>query len=270
MEFKYLRLFCSFVRRDFCDDVGYKLEFAMKLLRAMVLVLTVYFLSKMMGSSISDSLDYSDYFSFALIGVVFSSIFNSIISIFSERTMRSITQGTLEPMLATPTNSTILVLLSCSWRLLYDHLLAAIALFVGIFFLDARLQNADILAAIVVFVLSLVIFIALGLMSGGILLVTKRGDPFQAILMNLSALLGGVMFPVSVLPHWLQDISEWLPLTISLAGLRKSLLNGHSLIQIEQEVTMLILLALIIFPIAILFCNSMGRIARKQGSLASY
>lgn len=49
----------------------------------------------------------------------------------------------------------------------------------------------------------------------------------QAIFITPLLYLGGLFFPISALPAWLQPIVEWLPTTAAFEGGRDVLLNGH-------------------------------------------
>lgn len=46
------------------------------------------------------------------------------------------------------------------------------------------------------------------------------------VLLAVATFLGGVYFPVQLLPSWLGQIAQWLPLTFALEALRQAVLQG--------------------------------------------
>jgi ABC-2 type transport system permease protein len=86
----------------------------------------------------------------------------------------------------------------------------------------------------------------------------------------VSRFLGGVYFPITILPLWVQEISYLLPITYSLHGMRMAILMGYSIKDIRQDIFALILFSIILLPFSI-FCFKFAiRKAKKQGSLIYY
>ena len=94
----------AFVRRDLLDAASYKAAFAYQVITLLSSVLTVYFLSRMVGGADVPSLrPYGgDYFTFALIGVAFADYLAVSLASFSSGLRLAQRSGTLEAMLATP------------------------------------------------------------------------------------------------------------------------------------------------------------------------
>jgi ABC-2 type transport system permease protein len=82
--------------------------------------------------------------------------------------------------------------------------------------------------------------------------------------------LGGVYYPVNVLPSWLNVIGQLLPLTHALELLRRSLLNGEGFAQLGGELAILAGLTLVLLPLGLLACQLAIRVARTDGSLSHY
>lgn len=88
--------------------------------------------------------------------------------------------------------------------------------------------HGSALAVIVLAALATVTFSGLGLLMAG----TLRAEATLAGangLWLILLLLGGVVFPISELPGWLQAIAHGLPTTALSAGLRHTLTNGGGL-----------------------------------------
>jgi len=119
-------------------------------------------------------------------------------------------------------------------------------------------------------VLSIVSFNALGLFSASVIILMKRGDALGWALRVSSLVLGGVYYPVNVLPSWLNVIGQLLPLTHALELLRRSLMNGEGFTQLWGEFAILAGMTLVLLPLGLLACQLAIRVARTDGSLSHY
>lgn len=90
------------------------------------------------------------------------------------------------------------------------------------------LRHVNAVAVALVFVLSLLAFSSTGIMSATFTLVFKRRDPLLWLFGSGSWLLGGVLYPIDVLPASLQHLSRLLPITHAAEGMRAALLGGAS------------------------------------------
>ena len=101
-------------------------------------------------------------------------------------------------------------------------------------------------------------------------MVLKKGDPFSWIFANLSWLLSGVYYPVSILPDWLQKVSYLIPVTHSLEGMRLALLKGYPLRDLLPSILPLLVFTVIMLPFSIWVFKYAVRIAKINGSLTQY
>jgi ABC-type multidrug transport system permease subunit len=65
---------------------------------------------------------------------------------------------------------------------------------------------------------------------------------------SVSTLLGGVLYPITVLPIWLQIFSYLLPITYSLRGMRHALLQGYSLAALSLDILALAMFSVVLLP----------------------
>jgi ABC-2 type transport system permease protein len=128
----------------------------------------------------------------------------------------------------------------------------------------------SLLAFIIVMALTVMAFSGIGLISAAFIIVFKQGSPVNWVVSLGSGLLGGVFYPVSVLPGWLTPISALLPITHALEAMRHLLLNGASLLAVSDSILILTLFAAVLFPMGLLAFGYGLRIARREGSLIHY
>ena len=118
-----------------------------------------------------------------------------------------------------------------------------------------------------VFVLSLLSFASLGVASAAFTLELKRGDPLLWLSGGLSWLLGGVFFPVEMLPDLLRQAALLLPITHALEALRALLLAGAGLADVATHVGVLAGFALVGLPLSMTLFGVAVRWGKRSGTL---
>ena len=116
----------------------------------------------------------------------------------------------------------------------------------------------------------IVCFSGVGILSASFIMVLKKGDPFSWIFTSLSWLVGGVYYPVAVLPEWLQRVSYVFPITHALEGMRLALLQGYTITALLPSIFPLILFGVVVTPVSIWIFHKAVRIAKINGSLTQY
>jgi ABC-2 type transport system permease protein len=101
-------------------------------------------------------------------------------------------------------------------------------------------------------------------------MIFKQGDPTSWVFTMGSTLLGGIYYPVTVLPEWLQKVSFFLPITHSLEGMRLTLLQGYPFDRIVNHVIFLVIFTAAMMPLSILFFSYAIKRAKMEGSLIQY
>ena len=137
-----------------------------------------------------------------------------------------------------------------------------------ILLLDEPTTNLDPITAAEV--RELLTHLPLGILAAAFILVFKQGDPVTSILGSLSGLLGGVFFPVAILPDWVQIISRFLPLTYSLEGLRQAVLNGKGISQLSHQILILAAFAVVLLPLSLAVFAWAVRQAKRLGTLSQF
>ena len=263
----------AFIKKDAKISVSYKMQFVFQFLQIFFGILIIYFIGQMLDNSGgSDALESygGDYFSFALIGLAINSFLRAGLVSITNDIRQIMNQGTLEAMCATSTNYTWLMFCASVWQFLFETIRVGCYFAIGILIFGLRFEHANWLPAIVVMGLAAPIFLMLGINSCSILVVVKRGDPINWVFSSVGALLAGTMFPVSVLPRWLQAISYCFPLTHSLDAARKCLLMGASFGQVKESMFILLIFIVLLIPVTMGVNQICMNYARKRGSFSTH
>lgn len=262
----------AFLRRDFKVQISYPLGFFMQLWGIFFQLILYYFLAKTFGVSVSPYLSNygGDYFPFIIIGIAFSSFVYQSLYTFSAAISSQQHAGTLEAQLVTQTSLPTILIGSGLWQYIFTSFRVVLYIVMGMIAFGLRINAAGIFPAIIILILGVISAMAIGILSATFTVVYKQGNPIDFLISGMSTFFGGVYFPISVLPGWLQGFANLFPIYHCLEGLRLSLLKGYSLFQLWPQILGLSIFSFILFPISLwLFSLGIKR-AKREGTLAHY
>ena len=205
-----------------------------------------------------------------LIGLAFSGYFGVGLNSFSANLREAQTTGTLEAMLMTPTRLSTVIMSSS----IYDYGFVTFQVFVylalgGLLF-GVQLDKGNTPAALVVLVLTIIAMTSLGIIAASFIMVLKRGDPVTLLISSLAVLLGGVYYPIQLMPQWLQQLSRLLPITYSLDAMRRTLLADASFQDVMPDIIALAIFGIVLVPVSLLVFRYAVHRAKVDGSLAHF
>jgi ABC-2 type transport system permease protein len=264
-------LLWAFLRRDYLTQLSYRSAFLLSFVGIFFRTATFFFISQFVGEMADPTLaSYGvDYFSFVIIGLAFNLYFEIGLNAFASGLREAQTTGTLEAMMLTPTPVSALVVGSAVWSYAFTTLKVFIYLAIGSL-LGLDLSRANWGLALLGLGLSVIAFASIGIIAASVIMVIKRGDPVTTLIAAVSALVGGVYYPVEVLPTWLQFFSYLVPITYALRVMRYSLLVGASVGDVAVDLLVLVGFCLLFFPLSLLLFRWAVDVARRDGSLAQY
>jgi ABC-2 type transport system permease protein len=261
----------SFLLRDFRIQRSYRVQFAIQLGGTLLTLVSFAFLARLVTGGQPTLKQYGgDYFTFLLVGTGVATFFSTAMLTFSETLGREQATGTLETLLVTPNDSRVLLLGGAVWPTLISAIQLVVYFAAGAAFLGAHLALTSLALVALVLIASLLAFAGLGLLAAAVLIQTKRGIFVVGLLGSGFGILGGVMYPIAVLPGWLQTLAHGLPITYGLDAMRLSLLPSPDVLAVTRDVLVLAGYSIVLVPLAALaFSWSLDR-ARRSGSLSHY
>jgi ABC-2 type transport system permease protein len=254
-----MNLALAFLLRDIAIEKTYRFNLLSKSLGIIFQLAVFFFLSKLVSNA--------DYFSFVLIGLMFSRFFHFWLTTFAESIRQEQYWGTLEMLFLSPNPAFKIIFSSLSGKLLI--LLAEMAVYIlaGKFLFNA-VFFFGFFRLIPILILNSLSLAGLGLVSAAFIMYFKRGDPVNWALSSSFDLLSGVYFPVSVLPFYLRGASKFLPNTSALDAWRKVLLGNTFPSPESLAIQSLWGFGLIFLGI---FCfRKAYTLSKKNGELGSY
>jgi ABC-2 type transport system permease protein len=245
-----LRKIAMFFRRDLGIARSYRGAFVLEILEALFGVASFYYLSRFVQSDALARLlpQGGDYFSFALVGFAFFDYLGTSLSAFDTSLEEARQNRTLEMLLVTETSLPVILAGSAVYPFVLMAMRTAVYLAWGVFLFGFPVHAANWTGALLLLIASVLAFAGLGVLSASYLLLFKRGNPAKWLLMGVSGLVGGMLYPVSILPHSLQLLAHLIPITYSLEGMRAALLGGASLGQLWPALRALLIFAAVLLP----------------------
>jgi ABC-2 type transport system permease protein len=261
-----------FLQRDLRTQVSYRLSFLLQLVGIFFSVTSYYFVGQVFGMQTNPYLAAygGDYFSFVLIGIAFLGYQSVALYGFSNVVQSAQTTGTLEAMLTTPTRLSTILLGSSAWNFIFTSFRVMLYLLAGVTFFGARFTGANWGAALPVLLLTVTSLSAIGILSASFIMVFKRGSPINFLISSVSLLLGGVYYPIEVLPASLQTLARLYPLTTSLQAMRRALLMGASLSSLAGDLGILLGFTLLLMPLSLAAFRYAVQRAKRDGSLTQF
>jgi ABC-2 type transport system permease protein len=257
-----LQKFRALFLRDFAIARGYRGAFVLEMFQALFGVATFYYLSRFVQSpELTRALPQrGNYFAFALIGFVLFDYLGVALDSF-DKTLEDARQNrTLEALLVTQTTLPVMLFGSLIYPFAATLLRTLVYLAWGVLLFGFSLRGANWPGAIVVLLASVLAFSGLGVLSTSYVLLFKRGNPAKWLLLGVSGFVGGMMYPVSVLPGYLQAVARLIPLTYSLQGIRAALLGDESFHLLWPSIIALLIFAAILLPVSFfVFAHALRR-----------
>ena len=249
---RILREIWLFFWRDLSIARTYRTVFVLEAIEALFGAAMFYYVARFVDTpALQNALPQGgSYFAFSLVGFVFLDYLNAALDTFDRGLEESRDSGTLEHLLITQTSLPVFVAGSAIYPFVATTLRIVIYVGWAAALFGFPLRAANWLAVFTVLVVTLLAFSGLGILSASYLLLFKRGNPAKWFFLGVSSVAGGMLFPVSILPHWLQIVARLNPVTYALDAMRASLLGGANIAALWRPLVVLLLFAVALLPLS--------------------
>jgi ABC-2 type transport system permease protein len=261
----------AFLRKDLFTAASYRAALALGLCSLVMVVFSYAYLAGLVGAGNPHLARYGgQYLPFVLIGLAVTDFFTGWLYSLSQAVREAQVTGTLEAMLLSPAPAAGVIGGMMTFPLLAMLLNCGAYVALGIAFLGLDFHRANWLAAGVVGGLAFLVFSGLALLSAAFVLVFKKGDPVAWLFSATAYLLCGTLYPVELLPSWLQQAAQLVPLTAAIDGLRLALLQGYPVGQLGVHWKTLAVFAALLLPLGLTALGAALRYLRIHGGLTHY
>lgn len=259
----------AYLRRDFLIWSSYRLAAFWQVVGVFMTLGLVLLAGSALGEG-SDVIESEggSYIAFILLGLAFMDLLMQGLGALPRAINDNQRAGTLEPMLLAPITALNMMISFWLFKFLFSTFRMLTLISFGMIVLGYW-SAANPLATVAVLIPAIVTFMAMGAFSAAFMILVKQGDPVLVAYAGITALLGGAIFPPDALPGWLQPLTQLIPLTHALSGIRESF-DGGSLVDVVPQILALTVMAAVMLPPGFLaFSWAIDR-AKREGSLGEY
>jgi len=259
----------AFFWRDLLIARTYRTVFVVEIVEALFGVAMFYYVARFVDSpQLEHALPAGGgYFAFSLIGFVFLDYLNAAMDAFDRSLEEARDAGTLEHLLVTQTSLPVLLAGSAAYPFAVSAVRIGVYITWGAMLFRFPLHEANWLAVTAVLVATFLAFSGFGILSASYLLLFKRGNPAKWFFLSVSGVVGGMLFPVGVLPDWLQVVAKLNPVTYALEAMRGALLAGEGWGPVWKPLLVLLVFAAVLLPLAMLIFAWALRRTKATGTL---
>src|SRR5262252_5335500 len=266
----FLRELSLFFWRDLQIAKSYRSPIVLEAIQALFGTAMFYYIARFVDSpELRQTIPQrGGYFAFALVGFVFLDYLNAALDTFDHSLEEARDTGTLEHLLVTQTSLPAILAGSSVYPFAATTVRIAVYIAWGAILFGFPLSSANWFALLIVLIVSLLAFSGLGILSASYLLLFKRGNPAKWLLLGVSSVAGGMLFPISILPNWLQFFARLNPITYALDAMRGALLGSLHVRDLIHPLAILLFFAAILLPISMLCSSAATRGTITTGTLA--
>jgi ABC-2 type transport system permease protein len=254
--------------RDFLVVRSYRLSLASQTVFGVLDLAVYFFISKTLGGVSSASLQGApSYFAFAAVGIILGAVVDATSVSVASRLREEQLTGTLEAVTTQPLTPLELCAGLVSFPFVFASLRAALYLIVASFWMHLDVSRTSWPGVAATLAAAAFALAPVGIHAGAVDLLVKRGDGGVGGLVYLMAILGGAVFPISVLPDWLEWVGRAMPVRFAFDGVRAALFEGNGW---GHDVLALVAFAAALTPVALAAFALALRRAKKAGTVSEY
>jgi ABC-type polysaccharide/polyol phosphate export permease len=254
------------LKKDLLTAIRYRNASFISVMAPAAQLATFYYLSRAVGPQFRpEGMPYSV---FLLIGTGFYSFLLTGMHGILRSVQQAQQSGTLEVLMTSSTRPAVLVSLSAVSAFASASIQFGIYVGAGIL-LFAHGIRGNLFAVTSVFLLSVLIGVAIGILAAGFQVAIHKGSAVLWAIGSSSWLMSGTLFPAEALPRPMRALSGLLPFTHSLTGMRLAVMQPRSS-ALSHELAILQLFAAVLSPVSIAFLSWTVRRARLLGTLSFY
>jgi len=260
----------AITRANWLTALSYRVETFFSFFSVFVAVVPLYFVSHALQPMMSNVIkgEAPQYFGFLVIGLAANGFVAFAINALHGALSSEISSGSFEALVSTPTQLpsllTGLIGQQFGMALARQGVLVVLACLFG-----AQMVWSGVPAAVGILALTILAYLPFGIFAAALVLAFRTTGPFPGLLVTASTLFGGVYYPTSVIPSWLERFSALVPLSYGLRALRRTLLDGaavsasaRDLITLGSSAVVLLALSLIVFSYALRYAKHVGTLAQ--------
>lgn len=264
---RFARQCAAMGRRDLALQRSYGVSGAVGVVAGLLGLVAYHYIGRLVGDHAA-RLPGGSYFAFVWSGVMVQVLVAATMGGIGSALARDAAEGTLESELAAGASPLALVLGAALAPFALAGLQLALHALAGAVCFDLDLGAARPGPLLAALLLSVIACAPIGVTGAALWLVTRRAGLVTTAALFLFGVVGGVYFPLDLLPAPLAAAADWVPFTVGLAAVRGALLEGAGWTALAPDFARLVAISALGFPPAVGLLLASLRRAERRGTLA--
>lgn len=260
------RAFVAVMRRDLHVFLSYRTRLVSQALSSIFGLTLFYYVSRLVHVA---GFTAASYFGFVVVGLALVTVLYSCFSV-AEIVRQELVAGTFERLLLSPFGAIRSMVAMTMFPLMYAFVMAAITLGVGWAVFGLQLHWATVPLSIPAMCLALLAFMPFGLLFAALTVSTKQGSVGTSWVIALISIVGGLYFPVTLLPEWVQTAAKLQPFTPATEVLRHLLVGSPQSTSTGTAVAKLLAFAAVLLPASLFALYHAIRVGQRRGTIIEY
>ena len=261
------RAFLAVMRRDLVIFLSYRTRLVSQTLTSLFSLTLFYYVSRLVH--VSGFATPAAYFGYVVVGIALVSVLYSCFSI-AEMVRQELVAGTFERLLLSRFGAIRSVVAMTLFPLCYSFVLAAITLSIGWAVFGLQLHWSTVPLSVPAMLLALTAFLPFGLFFAALTVATKQGAVGTSWVIALISIVGGLYFPISLLPGWAQTTAKLQPFTPATEMLRHLLVGSPLETSPGAAVAKLLAFAALLLPLSLYALHTALRLGQRRGTIIEY
>lgn len=261
------RAFLAVMRRDLHVYLSYRTRLVSQALTSVFSLTLFYYVSRLVH--VSGFPSPASYFGYVVVGLALISVLYSCFSI-AELVRQELVAGTFERLILSPFGAIRSMIAMSLFPLLYSFVLAAITLGLGAAVFGLQLHWSTVPLSIPAMALALLAFLPFGLFFAALTVSTKQGSVGASWVIAMISIVGGLYFPVTLLPQWTQTLAKAQPFTPATEVLRHLLVGTPQTNSTGTAVAKLLVFAAVLIPVSLFALHQAIRFGQRRGTIIEY
>jgi ABC-2 type transport system permease protein len=266
-----LRPIAALIHAGWRTAISYRVRFALSLLSIVITIVPLYFVSRALQPVMAPVIatEGVHYFAFITLGMFTMSVITSALTSLPEAISSDLNSGFFEAVVSTPTGAGAVAVGLSGYSILRNTVRGAILVTAGAL-LGINLVWARLPEALLIVLLIVLAHFGIGLVAAALVVAFRTNVAIPQMVLLASGLLGGVYYPTSVIPSWIERISDVVPLAYGLRALRHTLLDGQGIHLVLNDLSVLLTFATVLLASGAMAYRASLSYARRAGSLSQY
>lgn len=269
--FREVTKILALVRASALTALSYRLRIVFSFTGLIVSLIPLFLVAEALQPTVSPMIrdEGEQYFGFLILGFIATLYMGFASRSVSDGIASGISSGTLEALFSTPTPLPTLLAGLVGYSFVQNTVRSMLML-AAIPIAGHSIAWSGIPVGVVVLVLIMLSYLAIGLIGAALHLVFRTSGPLISAIVTLSTLLGGVYYSVSVIPEIVRPLAFLVPLTYGLRALRRSVLQGLPMGAVAGDILILLLFTVLLLAVGVTAFKMGLSYAKRAGTLAQY